>query len=102
PLASELINVWMSRTLDIYRGIMDSGVEQGSLRALDGSFPALGRRGLCEQFLSSLRLLPGRAAEPADAGKRYKAFLYDFVFNGLGAPGRSAALGEVKHERREK
>ena len=102
PLATELINVWMSRTLDIYRSIMDSGVEQGSLRPLDVSFTYLAMMGLCEQFHYSLRLFPGRAAEPADAGKRYKAFLYDFVFNGLGAPGRSAALGEIQHQRRDK
>jgi hypothetical protein len=58
--------------------------------------------GLCEQFHYSLRLFPDRAAEPADAARRYKAFLYDFVFNGLGAPGRSASLSEIQHERREK
>jgi AcrR family transcriptional regulator len=102
PLATELINVWMSRTLDIYRGIMDAGVEQGSLRPLDVSFTYLAMMGLCEQFHYSLRLFPDRAAEPADAARRYKAFLYDFVFNGLGAPGRSASLSEIQHERREK
>jgi AcrR family transcriptional regulator len=93
PLATELINVWMSHTLEIYRGIMTTGVEQGSLRALDVSFTYLAIMGLCEQFHYSLRLFPNRA-EPtaaarsersADAAKRYKAFLYDFVFNGLGA-----------------
>ena len=101
PLATELINVWMSRTLDIYRGIMDAGVEQGSLRALDVSFTYLAMMGLCEQFHYSLRLFPDRAAEPADAARRYKTFLYDFVFNGLAAPGRSTSLGEVQRERRE-
>ena len=94
PLASELINVWMSRTLEIYRGIMDAGVEQGSLRALDVSFTYLAIMGLCEQFHYGLRLFANRTAEPtaaaqpdrsADAAKQYKAFLYDFVFNGLGA-----------------
>jgi hypothetical protein len=88
PLASELINAWMSNTLAIYRGIMSDGVEQGSLRALDVSFTYLAFMGLCEQFHYSLRLFPDRTAEPtetADAAKRYKAFLYDFVFNGIGA-----------------
>jgi AcrR family transcriptional regulator len=94
PLATELINVWMSHTLEIYRGIMATGVEQGSLRALDVSFTYLAIMGLCEQFHYSLRLFPNRTGEStaatasdrsADAAKRYKAFLYDFVFNGLGA-----------------
>jgi hypothetical protein len=84
PLAAELINVWMSRTLEIYRGIMADGVEQGSLRSLDVSFTYLAMMGLCEQFHYSLRLFADRTAKPADAAKRYKAFLYDFVFNGLG------------------
>jgi len=91
PLASELINVWMSRTLEIYRGIMADGVEQGSLRALDVPFTYLAIMGLCEQFHYGLRLFPNptestAAARPdrnAEAAKRYKAFLYDFVFNGL-------------------
>jgi AcrR family transcriptional regulator len=91
PLAAELINVWMSRTLEIYRGIMADGVEQGSLRPLDVSFTYLAMMGLCEQFHYSLRLLADRNVAPADAAKRYKAFLYDFVFNGLGArPGFNA------------
>ena len=38
--------------------------------------------GLCEQFHYSRRLLADRAKDPVDAAKRYKAFLYDFVFNG--------------------
>ena len=83
PLAAELINLWMSRTLEIYRGIMADGVEQGSLRSLDVSFTYLAMMGLCEQFHYSLRLFGDSTAEPADAAKRYKAFLYDFVFNGL-------------------
>ncbi len=45
PLAAELINVWMSRTLEIYRGIMADGVEQGSLRPLDVSFTYSGHDG---------------------------------------------------------
>jgi AcrR family transcriptional regulator len=84
PLATELINVWMSRTLEISRGIMSDGVEQGSLRALDVSFTYLAMMGLCEQFHYSLRLFADRSTTPAEAAKRYKAFLYDFVFNGLG------------------
>jgi AcrR family transcriptional regulator len=103
PLATELINVWMSRTLEIYRGIMDAGVEQGSLRPLDVSFTYLAMMGLCEQFHYSLRLFADRTASPADAATRYKTILYDFVFNGLGArSGTASALSPVQHERREK
>jgi hypothetical protein len=82
---------------------MDAGVEQGSLRPLDVSFTYLAMMGLCEQFHYSLRLFADRNAEPADAAKRYKAFLYDFVLHGLGTGSGSAApLGPVQHERREK
>jgi AcrR family transcriptional regulator len=95
PLAAELINVWMSRTLEIYRGIMTDGVAQGSLRPLDVSFTYLAMMGLCEQFHYSLRLLADGTAEPADAAKRYKAFLYDFVFNGLGARPMDARTGAL-------
>lgn len=103
PLAAELINVWMSRTLEIYRGIMADGVEQGSLRPLDVSFTYLAMMGLCEQFHYSLRLFGDRATERADAARRYKAFLYDFVFNGIGArSGNAAPFEPVQHERREK
>jgi AcrR family transcriptional regulator len=104
PLAAELINHWMSRTLEIYRGIMADGVQQGSLRPLDVSFTYLAMMGLCEQFHHSLRLFGDRTTERADAAKRYKAFLYDFVFNGIGARSAGAAppLEPVQHERREK
>jgi hypothetical protein len=95
PLAAELINVWMSRTLEIYRGIMADGVAQGSLRPLDVSFTYLAMMGLCEQFHYSLRLLADRNAAPADAAKRYKAFLYDFVFNGLGARPTDARMSAL-------
>jgi len=103
PLAAELINLWMSRTLEIYRGIMADGVEQGSLRPLDVSFTYLAMMGLCEQFHYSLRLFADDTAEPADAAKRYKAFLYDFVFNGIATRSSgSTPLGPIQHERREK
>jgi len=102
PLAADLINAWMSNTLAIYRGIMADGVEQGSLRALDVSLTYLAIMGLCEQFHYSLRLFPDRTAEntavapsarSADAAKRYKGFLYDFVFNGLGTRPTDARMG---------
>lgn len=102
PLAAELINAWMSNTLAIYRGIMADGVEQGSLRALDVSFTYLAFMGLCEQFHYSLRLFADRntgstATAPSDrnaeAAKRYKAFLYDFVFNGIGARPKDSRTG---------
>jgi len=101
PLAAELINAWMSHTLAIYRGIMADGVEQGSLRALDVSFTYLAMMGLCEQFHYSLRLFPNGTNElaaaarsdSAAAAKRYKAFLYDFVFNGLGARPTDSRIG---------
>jgi len=103
PLAAELINLWMSRTLEIYRGIMADGVEQGSLRPLDVPFTYLAMMGLCEQFHYSLRLFGDRTTERVDAAKRYKAFLYDFVFNGIGARSASAmSLEPVQHDRREK
>jgi len=103
PLAAELINVWMSRTLEIYRGIMADGVAQGSLRPLDVSFTYLAMMGLCEQFHYSLRLFGDGTAERADAAKRYKTFLYDFVFNGIGAHSAGASpLEPVQHDRRQK
>jgi AcrR family transcriptional regulator len=103
PLAVELIDLWMSRTLEIYRGIMADGVAQGSLRPLDVPYTYLAMMGLCEQFHYSRRLLADRGTDLADAAKRYKAFLYDFVFNGIGTHSGSATpLEPVQHDRREK
>lgn len=90
PLAGEMINVWMSRTLSIYEGIITSGVEAGTLRRLDTSFTYLAIMGLCEQFHYALRLFDraqiGPPETPAEIAGRYKSFLYDLVFKGLATP----------------
>jgi len=89
PLAGELISVWMSRTLEIYRGIISSGVADGSLRPLDERFTFLAIMGLCEQFHYGQRLFDKAHLAPKEtteaAAARYKAFLYDLIFNGITA-----------------
>lgn len=98
-LAGELINVWMTRTLGIYREIIDAGVTEGSLRPLDERYTFLALMGLCEQFHNGLRLFD-KAHVPAagsaeEAAAEYKAFLYDLIFNGLAARHASTQRGPV-------
>jgi AcrR family transcriptional regulator len=95
PLATELINLWMSKTLDIYSSIIDAGVEEGSLKPIDPYFTFLAIMGLCEQFQHASRLfdrqlVPGETA--AHAVGRYKAFVREVILEGVGA----AATGAVK------
>ncbi len=86
-LAGELISVWMSKTMDIYRDIFSAGVAEGTLRPLDEFFTFLAVMGLCEQFHHSLQLFDKARATPTgtpeQAAARYKAFLHDFIFNGI-------------------
>jgi len=101
-LASEVIGAWMSKTLDIYRDIFGAGVAEGTLRPLDEFFTYLAIMGLCEQFHYSLplfdkaRTTPGDTAEQAAA--RYKAFLHDFIFNGIAVKPELSGLRSLEHE----
>ncbi|HVV93177.1 MAG TPA: hypothetical protein VHD15_07145 [Hyphomicrobiales bacterium] len=85
----ELIAVWMSKTMDIYRGIIERGVADGTLRPMDEFYTFFAIMGLCEQFRLGIRAFErigvGRAESTEKATARYKDFLYDFVINGVGA-----------------
>jgi AcrR family transcriptional regulator len=88
PLAAELISLWMTKTLDIYRGIIDSGVEEGSLRPIDPHFTFVAIMGLCEQYQHASRLVEqaaigGKRKRP-DIAAAYKAYVYDLMLHGLG------------------
>lgn len=87
PLATELINIWMTKTLDIYREIIDAGVKEGSLRPINPYFTFIAMMALCEQFQHASRLAAaggaggqGTAKEAAD---QYKAFVYDLLMRGI-------------------
>lgn len=86
-LAGDLIHEWISRTLEIYDGIVRTGVKERQLRAVDVRFTYLAIMGLCEQFHLGVRLFD-RAnigpQEPTDQlAVNYKKFLSDLVFNGI-------------------
>ena len=89
PLATELISLWMSKTLDIYRGIIDAGVAEGTLRRVDPYFTFLAIMGLCEKFRHASKLfgrsqfLPDETQQ--DAAARYKRFVTDMIMQGVGA-----------------
>lgn len=89
-LAGELINEWISRTLEIYDGIITTGVGEGILRAVDSRFTYLAIMGLCEQFHLGVRLFERAEAGPREtteqAAAKYKKFLYDLVFYGIATP----------------
>ena len=89
PLARELINLWMERTLDIYNGIINTGVREGTLRPIDSYFTFVAVMGLCEQYQHASRLRdqsePGGRAEEKDDASRYKAFVYNLLIHGLGS-----------------
>ncbi len=95
PLASELISVWMSKTLDIYRSIIDAGVEEGTLRPIDPYFTFLAIMGLCEKFQHASKLIDrGQAPSgetPEQAAAHYKAFVIDMILEGIGASAGGAA-----------
>ena len=92
PLATELINVWMSKTLDIYDAIIEKGVEEGTLRRVDPYFTFVAIMGLCEQFLHAQRLID-RSGYESDSGKgtgttegsveNYKDFIHDLLMRGI-------------------
>lgn len=88
PLATELINLWLSKTIDIYRSLIDAGVAEGTLRPVDPHFTFLAIMGLCEKFRHASKLfghkefLPDETPEGAAA--RYKAFVLDMIMQGVG------------------
>lgn len=86
-LAGELIHVWISRTLEIYEGIIRAGVKERQMRAVDVQFTYLAIMGLCEQFHLGVRLFDRAKLAPREAtGKlaiKYKKFLRDLVFDGI-------------------
>ena len=89
PLARELISLWMDKTLDIYREIIDTGVREGTLRPIDPYFTFVAIMGLCEQFQHAARLVrqdapSGEAAIKAES-KRYKSYIYDLLLHGFAA-----------------
>ena len=103
PLAAEMINIWMSRTLDIYRSIIDAGVAEGTLRRVDPLFTFLAVMGVCEKFAQASRLLVRNKFVPAktseSAATRYKAFILEMILNGVGTSPASAArrAGNLLH-----
>lgn len=86
-LASELINVWISRTLEIYDGIIRAGVKEGKMRTVDAQFTYLAIMGLCEQFHLGVRLYDRAKVGPNEPieklAVKYKKFVRDLVFDGL-------------------
>jgi AcrR family transcriptional regulator len=88
PLATELINIWMTKTLDIYRGIIDAGVKEGSLRPIDPYFTFIAIMALCEQAQHASRLAPpdgtGRRPSADQTAAQYKAYVYELLLSGIG------------------
>ncbi|MEZ5709298.1 MAG: hypothetical protein R3E02_07930 [Blastomonas sp.] len=88
PLAKELISLWMSKTVDIYRGIIDAGVKEGSLRPIDPYFTFVAIMGLCEQYQHATRLVladdNNAGTSPDEIAARYKDFIYDLMLRGFG------------------
>lgn len=89
PLATELISVWMTKTLDIYRTIIGSGVDEGSLRPIDPYLTFVAIMGLCEQYQHASRFVEQTSADRdrrrVDTAAQYKAFVYDLMLHGVGA-----------------
>jgi AcrR family transcriptional regulator len=87
PLAAELIRVWVTKTLDIYRDIIDAGVAEGSLRPIDPYLTFVACMGLCEQYQHAARFVEqteGGKRSRDETSARYKAFVYDLMLNGIG------------------
>jgi len=88
PLAAELINLWMSKTLDIYRDIIDAGVAEGSLRPIDPYLTFVAIMGLCEQYQHAARFVTqaegGAERKREDISVQYKQFVYDLMLHGIG------------------
>lgn len=89
PAAAEMIELWRSRTVDIYRSIIEAGVAEGTLRRVDPQSTFLAVMGLCEQCGHAAQLaLRGPfspAATPAEAVARYKEFVLALILDGIGA-----------------
>ena len=89
PAAAETIDVWMSKTVDIYRSIIDAGVAEGTLRRVDPQFTFLAVMGLCEQCEHASKLFArghdSANATPEEAAGLYKAFVLDLILKGVGA-----------------
>lgn len=89
PLATELISVWMTKTVEIYRGIVESGVAEGSLRPIAPYFAFVAIMGLCEQYQHASRFAEQTGSNggrtPASTAADYKAFVYDMIMHGFGA-----------------
>jgi len=88
PLAAELISVWMSKTLDIYRDIIASGVKDGLLRPIDPYYTFFAIMGLCEQYQHASRFIAAteidREKKQGDTAAEYKAYVYDLMLHGIG------------------
>jgi AcrR family transcriptional regulator len=86
-LAGELIHLWISRTLEIYDGIIGNGVKDRQLRNVNVRFTYLAIMGLCEQFHLGVRLFDRANIGPQEAPEKlavqYKKFLSDLVFEGI-------------------
>jgi AcrR family transcriptional regulator len=98
PLATELISLWITKTVDIYRDIIESGVDEGSLRPIDPAFAFVAIMGLCEQYQHASRFASqtaGDAKTPANIAADYKAFVYDMILHGFGAQ-KAAARSRSK------
>lgn len=95
PLAAELISIWMTKTLDIYRDIVASGVREGALRPIDPYFTFVAIMGLCEQYQHASRFVEQTAAERdgrhVDTAAEYKAFVYELMLHGTGAQNPAVA-----------
>ncbi|MCW2404840.1 AcrR family transcriptional regulator [Sphingobium sp. B1D7B] len=88
PLAAELIALWVGKTLDIYRDIIDKGVAEGSLRKVDPYFTFFAIMGLCEQYQHASRFveqgnLAAGGAPHSDVAAEYKAFVYQLMLSGI-------------------
>jgi AcrR family transcriptional regulator len=91
PLATELINLWMGKTLEIYEGLIDAGVAEGTLRPIDPAFTFLAIMGLCEKILHAAKLAARTGESQASAAERYKAHVIELVLKGVGADGVASA-----------
>ncbi len=89
PLAAELIALWVGKTLDIYRDIIESGVAEGSLRSVDPYFTFFAVTGLCEQYQHASRFAKlasvSGGKEHEDVAADYKEFVYRLMLQGLAA-----------------
>jgi AcrR family transcriptional regulator len=104
PLATEMINIWMSKTLDIYRSIIDAGVAEGTLRRVDPQFTFLAIMGICEKFGHTSKLFTRNKfvphKTPESAAARYKAFVLEMVLEGVGAAPASGIQRALLHPER--